>query len=182
MGLWEGCGVALAEADGLGLTEALGLAEGSSLGEALGEADGSSLGSAEGEALGSSLGEALGLAEGSSVGDGLADSVAEGPGEAVGISAEDVEFCGSEASLKIKSLLLLFVSSPFPPLTSAPEVILSAVDPELAFLSILWPAPGFWAGEVSEVTAVPIPTLSTKVPLVLSVYKDTVLLSAIELA
>lgn len=199
LGLGEMLGLALADAEGLGLTEALGLTEGEAEALALGEADGEALGLAEGlalgeadadgladgEALGSSLGDALGVAEGSSDGEGLglADSEAEGPGEAVGISAEDVEFCGSEASLKTKSLALLLLSSPFPPLTSAPEVILSAVEAELAFLSTLLSA----AGATKEVPSpkglatVPKVTASTTVPISTAPFlKATLLLSDIE--
>lgn len=82
----------------------------------------------------------------------------------------------------MKSFVLLSVSSPLPPLTSAPEVMLSAVDPEFAFLSALWPAVGFVAkGGVSESTAAPKPSLSTTVTPA-SLYKMTLLSAAILLA
>ena len=173
LGLGEMLGLALADAEGLGLTKALGLGEGSSdgwaLGLAEGDADGDSvglaLGEADGIADGDADGEALGDAEGSSDGLGLADSEAEGAGEAVGVSADDEAVCGCEASLKIKSLTLLSVSSPLP-LSASAVNMLSAVDPELAFLSTLLFASGAVkvVPSVKPLAAVPKATASTIVP------------------
>lgn len=177
-GVVEGLGVADALAEGAteALAEADGLIEGDAEGEALGVADalalgeGDTLGLADGEALAEAdgLGESDGVAEGDTLGDadGEAEALAEGLGPATGSSAEDEEFCGAEASLVIKSPTLLSVSSPFPAVASAPVVILSAVDPELAFLSTLPLASGAVspAPSVNPLETVPNPTASTSVP------------------
>lgn len=169
-GVAEGAMDAEAEADGLALADALGLAEGEALGkaegEALGEADGDWDGSGLGDPDGSALGEADGEAEGDSLGDADGLGLIEGAGEAVGVSADEDAFWGSETNLKIKSFVLLSVSSPLPPLTSAPEVMLSAVEAEFAFLSALPLA----SGAVKDVPSpngfatVPKVTASTIVP------------------
>lgn len=128
-------GLGLKEAEGLGIIEALGLADGEA--EGLGEIDGfaEGLALADAEGLGSILGEgeADGDAEGSS--DGSEEGLALA--DADGISADDVEFWGFEKDLNIKSEKLSSVSSPLPPVISAPEVMLSWVEEEWAFLSTL---------------------------------------------
>lgn len=171
LGLGDVTGLALAEADGLGLTEAVGLADGDTDGLGLGDADAEALGLAEGLALGDAEGETLGdgdgLVDGEALGEALGDSEgsALGEAEAVGVSAEAEAFWGCEASLKTKSLALLSVSSPFPSVAS-PANMLSAVDPELAFLSALLLAAGAVIGvpSIRPLDTTPIPTASTTVP------------------
>lgn len=78
----------------------------------------------------------------------------------------------------MKSLALLSVSSPFPALTSAPLVMLSAVEEELAFLSTLV----FAAGAVREIPSpnvfvtVPNVTASTTAPVLRGPFLKATLL------
>lgn len=63
----------------------------------------------------------------------------------------------------MKSLALLSVSSPFPALTSAPLVMLSAVEEELAFLSTLVSASGAVKGVPSPRVFVTVPKVTASI-------------------
>ena len=153
-----GVGVGVIVGVGEGVTVGTGVPVGTSVGVIVGVCVGISVGISVGASVGTGVSVGIGVSVGSGVNVG--SSVGVGIGCAAGLAL----FLGMEVDSKTKSLALLSVSSPFPPVS-------------FIFLSILPPATGFGASLVSLSAAEPMPTLSTGVVLVLS-YISTVLFVA----
>lgn len=177
VGETEGDGVGDTEAEGLGV--GVGETSGEGVGLTVGVGDGVALGLADGVGIGLTVGVGLGVGEIVGVGLGLTSGVGEGEGLTLGegegeasgtsVSVDELVFCGSVpwASVRCtKSWLLSSESKPLPAVSSTPPLlILSAVDEAWALRSMLLLVAGSVAAEVSTSKAVPIPTLSTSIPL-----------------